>query len=122
MVEQVARPVRAPKPDEVKMAVTFMENAVRNGTEPEKFARGARNLVPGDVLSFIQRVGVDAFLDKVVDASSPLASVRGRQFARAVAKILVQGEAMPEKIAALAREEQPDEPPADDEADEQGDE
>jgi hypothetical protein len=77
------------------MAVNFMENAVRNGTDPTKFAQTARNLVPGDVLSFIQRVGIDTFLDKVIDANSPLASVRGRQFARQVAKILVQGETPP---------------------------
>ncbi len=91
VVEEVA-PVRPPKPAEVQTAVEFMENAMKAGAKPETFAATARSLVPGDVLAFIQRVGIDNFLDKVVKPGSALATIRGRQFARTVAKILVGGE------------------------------
>ncbi len=87
-----AEPVgRAPDAGEVKMAVNFMENALRAGATPESFGATARNLMPTDILAYIQRVGPEEFLNKTarLDAGSPLASVRGREFCRKVFKYLV---------------------------------
>lgn len=88
-------PGKMPKGKDVAIAVNFMENAVRNGTPPEKFAQTARSLVPGDILALIHRVGIDTFLDKVVQPGSVLTTLRGRQFARAVAQVLLTGEMQP---------------------------
>lgn len=108
-------PGRRPKAAEVKLAVKFMENALNSpGTTPETFARGARNLVPSDVLSFIQRVGIDNFLNQVVEPGSPLTTIRGRQFARAVAQILLHGEATPAQAAPDPANDEADGDPGDD--------
>jgi hypothetical protein len=83
----------APSPDQVAAAVAFMENAINNGTDPAAFGATARNLIPADILLYIQQVGVDAFLTQVanLEANSPLATQHGRNFARKVAKFLVEG-------------------------------
>ncbi len=91
----VISPNKVPKPKDVAIAVNFMENAIKNGTPPDKFAQTARNLVPGDILVFIQQVGIDNFLNRVAQPGSVLASLRGRQFARAVMQYLVSGEITP---------------------------
>lgn len=75
---------------DVKIALSFMENAIKNGTPPEKFAQTARSLVPGDVVSFLQRFGVRKLLSLVkLDTNSPLTTQRGRVFADSVAKVLI---------------------------------
>lgn len=114
-IEQVQEPVKAPSAKDMKMAITFMENALKAGTDPVKFAQSARNMVPGDVLTFVQRVGIDAIISKAVDPSSNLATIRGRQFARAVAAALV-GDVPPTVAVAV----QPDD--GDDGDDEDDDE
>jgi hypothetical protein len=94
--EQVAPPVvigTPPDPADVKIAITFMENALKNNTTPAQFAQSARNLVPGGILQFIHAVGIDQFLNSVkLDVGSPLTGIRGRTFARNVFKILLEGE------------------------------
>lgn len=77
-------------PSDVKIAISFMENAIKNNTPPEKFAQTARNLVPGDVLSFIAQHGIRKLFGLIkLDTGSPLTTVAGRQFADRVAKVLV---------------------------------
>lgn len=85
--------LKKPEPADVAMAVNFMENAIRNGTEPEKFAATARNMVPAPILNYIQAIGVDEFMNKVarLEAGSPLTSQHGRNFAREVVKHLFGG-------------------------------
>lgn len=91
----VAPPVRMRKPDasDVSMAVRFMEGAINNNTPPEKFGVTARSMIPGDILAYIGHVGVDEFLNKVakLESGSPLTTIKGRQFARQVAKFLLEG-------------------------------
>jgi hypothetical protein len=86
-------PARPPDPGEVAIAINFMENALKNNTDPAQFAATARNLIPGDILRFIAHVGVDDFLNKVanLEPGSPLTTQTGRNFARAVAKQLLEG-------------------------------
>lgn len=84
---------RRPKAKEVKLAVQFMENAVRGGASPQAFASSARSMIPTDILAFIQQVGIDNFLKAVgLEVGSPLATVNGRRFARDVMSILLTGE------------------------------
>jgi len=80
-------------PADVKRAVSFMESAVGNGTDPETFARSARNMVPEALLFYLKQQGVDAFLNNVaqLETSSPLATVAGRVWVRQVAKYLLEG-------------------------------
>lgn len=94
--EQPQEALKPPKAAEVKMAVQFMENAVRTGTSPANFARSAQSLVPGDTLAFINKVGIDNFLDRVAPPDSVLRQLRGRKFAREVAQYLLRGEITPE--------------------------
>lgn len=72
-------------------AVTFMEAAIRNQTDPAMFAASARNMLPDDILTALKRVGVDAFLAKVakIQTGSPLATVQGRAWVRQVAAYLL---------------------------------
>lgn len=86
-----AEDVRAPDPEDVKMAITFMEGALQNGQDPEQFARTAASLIPADILRYIQKVGVDEFLNKVasLEPGSPLTQQHGRNFARKVGKVLI---------------------------------
>jgi hypothetical protein len=86
-------PPRPPDAAEVAIAVNFMESAIQNNTDPAQFAATARSLIPGDILRFIQHVGVDEFLNKVarLEPGSPLTTQTGRNFARAVGKQLLEG-------------------------------
>lgn len=90
-----APPMRKPAASEVGMAVKFMESAIQNGTAPEAFAATARSMIPTDILVYIQHVGIDEFLNKVavLEPGSPLTTQRGRNFARAVARVLLTGSA-----------------------------
>jgi hypothetical protein len=96
--------MRPPDAADVRAAVAFMENAVRNNTDAVEFANSARHLVPADVLRFIQRVGIDEFLNHVVEPGSALTTQRGRNFARMVAKVLLEGVpgAMPQVAVDVA--------------------
>ena len=83
---------RAPDAGEMKIAVSFMEAALRNGTTPEQFGATARNMVPSDILDYLHGVGIEQFLDGAkLESGSPLTTMRGRQFVRAVAKFLSGG-------------------------------
>jgi hypothetical protein len=87
-----ASPVAELPQAEVMLALQFMEGAIQNGTEPAMFAATARAAIPGDILSAIERVGVDEFLNSVtLPQDSLLRSQRGRNYAREVARILLQG-------------------------------
>lgn len=90
--------VRPPAAKDIRIAITFMESAVRSNATPEAFSQSARSLVSGDVLEWIGQVGIDNVLNQhaKLEQNSPLRTVRGRQFARAVAQILLQGERDPE--------------------------
>jgi hypothetical protein len=81
------------KRHEVQTAISYLEQAYRNGTEPRIVAASARNLVPMDIQRFIGSKGVDVFLNDVAQLSgdSPLATVLGRQYARKVADFLLNG-------------------------------
>jgi hypothetical protein len=84
---------RAPDPAELALAVSFIESAVTNGTDPAAFAQGARSMIPADILAYIETVGVDEFLNGIkLDPSSPLRAQSGRNWIRQVAKILIEGE------------------------------
>jgi hypothetical protein len=78
---------------EVKRAVQFLETAYKNGHAPQVVAASARNLIPGKILSFLKKKGVDAFLNEVADLEdgSSLATVAGRIYIRNVAKFLLEG-------------------------------
>lgn len=84
-------PGRPPDAGEVKIAITFMENAAQNGTDPRQFASSMRSLVPQDIVRFIHRVGVDQFLNSVVEPGSILTTQRGRNFVRSAFKVLIEG-------------------------------
>jgi hypothetical protein len=89
----VLPPGRPPKAEELAIAISFMENAIRGGAPAESFGATARNLVPADVLAYIMQFEtIDAFLNQVkLTPGSPLTSVVGRRFARAVHKYLKEG-------------------------------
>ena len=84
---------RKPNAQETKVAVTFMEAAIRNGTPPETFAESAKSAIPADILHYLESEGVDAFLSDVaeLESSSPLRSQNGRNWIRKVAKYLLEG-------------------------------
>jgi hypothetical protein len=85
--------VRKPEPHELALAVAFLENACKSGQDPEVVASSARSLVPTDVLTYLEKVGVDEVLNGVttLDQGSPLRTVQGRNFVRKVAKTLLTG-------------------------------
>jgi hypothetical protein len=107
-------------PAEVKQAVAFLESAYRNGHPPQTVAATARNLVPGAILNFLKKKGVDAFLNEAADLddSSPLATVAGRQWIRSIGQFLLEGTVPPPEEAPSAAPE-PSEAP--DEADDDED-
>jgi hypothetical protein len=71
--------------------VQFLENAMRGGQPPDQVATTARSLIPGEVLGYIQHVGVDGFLDQVarLEPGSTLSYQQGRTYCREVAKFLL---------------------------------
>jgi len=84
---------RAPTPDEMEMAVNFINNAIRSGnTTAEQFARTAQALIPHDVIAYLGSVGVDRFFSQAkLEPGSPLTSIKGRQFVRQVHRFLMTG-------------------------------
>jgi hypothetical protein len=78
-------------PEQIQVAVTYMENAFNNQIDPEVFAQSARSSVPGEIIDFLKEHGVDPFIDIVakLGPDSVLASVRGRTFVRKVAECLL---------------------------------
>jgi hypothetical protein len=81
-------------PADIQMAVTFLEGAYKaNADHPEVVAASVRTMIPESLLQVIRQRGVDVFLDQVaqLDSGSPLAQQKGRNFARRVAKILLDG-------------------------------
>lgn len=82
-----------PSASQVKMAVTFAENAFNAGAPPEKFAISIRSSVTGNLLNYMEEVGIDSFLDDVASLkpSSPLQTQAGRNYMRDVAKFLLEG-------------------------------
>ncbi len=82
--------VRAPDENEMAMAVMFLEQAV--GGDPAAFAASAKDVVPADIFNYIAAMGVDAFLDSVpLMDESPLKTLRGKKFVRAVFEHLAAG-------------------------------
>jgi hypothetical protein len=94
-------------PLEVATAVTFMEQSIVNGTDPRQFAESARSMVPKQVMAALKAQGVDAFLAQTAQLQdgSPLATQNGRNWARKVARYLVEGG--PQAPEAEAVEEPP---------------
>jgi hypothetical protein len=84
---------RPPEAGELAIAINFMENAIKGNAPPESFGATARNLMPADVLAWIMQFDtIDAFLNQVkLQPGSPLTTVGGRRFARAVHKYLREG-------------------------------
>jgi hypothetical protein len=83
---------RPPEPAEVAMAISFMESAISNGTTPESFAQTAQTMIPADVRAHLEKTGIDEFLNAVsLDSNSSLRSQVGRNWARSVARILLEG-------------------------------
>ena len=78
-------------PATIKVSIEFLESAFRNGHEPVEVATSVRSMVPADVLEAIRALGIDGFLANVakIDASSPLSSQAGRNWARKLGKALV---------------------------------
>jgi hypothetical protein len=75
-------------PEAMQRAVLLLETAYRNGQAPATVAISARGMVPGDILGYLQREGVDTFLNEAVPDQSPLCSVAGRQWVRQIAAAL----------------------------------
>lgn len=86
---------RPPDATEMKIAISFLENAVNSQkTTPEDCIRAARSLIPTDVLQYLQSVGFEKFLASAnVPVGSILTQQRGRNFIRAMARILATGSA-----------------------------
>lgn len=92
--DEPAAPVgRPPSAEDVQTAITFMESAIKGNAPPDKFAATARSLVPADVLTWIMQFEtIDQFLNQTkLSSGSPLTTVGGRRFARAVHKFLKEG-------------------------------
>jgi hypothetical protein len=83
---------RPPKASEVRAALAFMENAIRSNADPAMFGATARNLIPSEILAYMQQVGIDEFLNNAkLEIGSPLTTQAGRNFARKVFRYLTEG-------------------------------
>lgn len=78
------------RPEDLPAAITFMESAMRAGTDAKIFAQTVRNVLPPSIQKAFaaDKLGVDHFLDQVasLEPGSPLASQAGRDWIREVAK------------------------------------
>lgn len=85
--------VRPPDDDELKMAIKFLEGAMKANTDPAAVAQSAKSMVPRSILGYIQQVGIDDFLNRValLSPGSPLTDQVGRKYARDVSKALLGG-------------------------------
>ena len=77
--------------DKVKLAVTFLERAFENGSDPDTVAVGARSLVPDEIIAVLRDHGPDVFMTKVakIPTNSPLSSQEAKNWIRKFAKALV---------------------------------
>ncbi len=83
---------KPPSPEEIAIAVKFMESAAMGGTDPAAFAASARSMIDGDTIDYLEKVGVDGLLAQVtLDTNSIFRSQQGRNWLRAVAKVLLEG-------------------------------
>lgn len=91
--EQVAaNPLAGVDPASITGAVGYMESAVANGVDPAIFSQAIRSQAPPSLLTAIQKMGVDSFLDSLgLSDASPLATQVGRNWARKVVKALQVG-------------------------------
>lgn len=82
-----------PSAGEVKAAIGFMESAFQAGTTAATFASSAKAMIPQNILKYMEKVGVDTFLNEVaiLEQSSPLRNQAGRTYMREVAKYLLEG-------------------------------
>ena len=84
---------RPPDATELALAIQFMESAAANGTPPEAFAASARSAIPGEIFAYLEKVGVDELLNNAnLDPGSVLRTQSGRNWSRAVVRILLTGE------------------------------
>lgn len=78
------------EPADLAIAVKFLEGAVTNGTDPATFVQSARSMIPSGILQAIKIHGINVFLQNVkLDDNSNLLTVKGRNFLRKVAELLV---------------------------------
>jgi hypothetical protein len=85
--------VGKPSPEDVKLAITFMESAFTANTDAATFANSAKAMIPKNILTYMESVGVDTFLNEVavLEQGSPLRNQAGRTYMREVAKYLLEG-------------------------------
>ena len=77
-------------PEQVAMAVSFLEQAFGKQTPPDEVATSVRMMIPAETSHAIAAVGIDTFMNKVakLPPTSPLATQKGRVWVREVAKLL----------------------------------
>lgn len=100
--------IPAVDPEQVKQAVSFMEGAFKAGTDPATFVQSARPYVPTPMLEAIRALGITSFMVQVakLEATSPLATMSGRNWLKKVARELI-GDVDPEPAPATAPETPP---------------
>lgn len=87
--DQPAEPEVTIDPAILAQAVSFIENAINQGAEPEVFAESARAMVPKSLVAMLQVKGVDHFYTVAgVKDDSPLNTQRGKNFIRKVVAVL----------------------------------
>lgn len=81
---------RGPTNEELKMASTYVENALGSGTDPEMFAMTAKAALEGPMIRWIINTPEDQIIERFlqVDRNSRLGSQRGRDFVRKVRESL----------------------------------
>jgi hypothetical protein len=91
-VEEKQDGVKAPDPADLAAALQIMESSATNSTPPDQFVASVRSMIPGEAITFIAKVGIDEILNKAnLEPSSVLRTQAGRNWAREVARILVEG-------------------------------
>jgi hypothetical protein len=88
-LKEMERESRAPSPEHVQMAITFLENAAANDRDPVEFARSVRAMIPGDTVDWIMEEGIDSLFQRAkIEQNSILRQQKGRNFARAAVEAL----------------------------------
>lgn len=88
------------EPSQMALLVTYLERAFTNGQEPSVVAQSVRPMIPPNILAWIRdndvgsTSGVELFLNKVakLPGTSPLNSLRARNWLRKLAKALTDEE------------------------------
>lgn len=76
---------------ELQQAISFVELAIRNQTPSVTFAASARSQIPSNLIEAIKTMGADEFIKHLpLQEGSPLSSLAGVQYLRAVIKVLVE--------------------------------